>query len=80
MSVVPSVGVVAQHTAERPQWTCRVCGLAWPCEPARQELRSSMRGPSLALFATAQLDAAVRDLPELSPAELWERFVAWTKP
>jgi hypothetical protein len=39
-----------------------------------------MRGPSLALFATAQLDAAVRDLPELSPAELWERFVAWTKP
>ncbi len=80
MATVASPGDAGKHTAERPQWTCRACGLAWPCEPARQELRSSMKGTSLAIYATNQLDAAVRDLPKLSPAELWERFVAWTKP
>jgi hypothetical protein len=70
----------AEHTVERPHWTCRGCGLPWPCENARATLRRSMTGPSLAIYAAAQLDVAVRELPSLSPAELWTRFVAWTKP
>ena len=69
-----------EHSAERPSWDCKVCGQAWPCAPAREELVAEYgRGTSLAMLGWGYLEEAVADLPEGPPGELFDRFISWTK-
>ncbi len=71
--------LVTDHTAERPSWDCRSCGKPWPCDPAREQLASEMGGTALAIFMWLHLEEAVGDLPPGPPAELFDRFVSWTR-
>ncbi|MBL7260752.1 hypothetical protein JKJ07_41330 [Actinoplanes sp. LDG1-01] len=66
-------------TAARPSWDCVACGQTWPCDPAREELRSDMDLVELAIYMWDRLDEAVSDLSPNPPAELFERFLKWTR-
>ena len=68
-----------EHTADRPSWDCRACGRSWPCDPARERLIREMDRVSLAIYMGSSLDEAVQDLPSGPPAELFERFLRWTR-
>jgi hypothetical protein len=68
-----------EHVADRPSWDCRSCGKPWPCDPARENLLATMDSLSLAMLAWLQLEAAAGDLPQIAPAELYERFLRWTR-
>ena len=65
------------HEPARPSWLCLGDGTAWPCDVARAQLAARHRG-ALATVLGAQLVLAARDTPTAHPAELHERFVAWT--
>jgi hypothetical protein len=73
------------HTPLRPTWLCRGCADPWPCEGARADLLAEHADDLvfLAVFMASALGEAVRDLAELgptaapTPAELWDRFLAW---
>lgn len=69
------------HGPVRPQWVCQRCGLPYPC-PVERDRLVAVYGLSreLAEHAYGLLEQAVRDLPDVSVAELWDRFVAWTEP
>ncbi|WP_243706222.1 hypothetical protein [Micromonospora sp. KC721] len=77
---------VLPHVPMRPLWLCRVCAADWPCQPARLLLLMEYRRDRVALsvYLAGILFDATADLtrlnpqPEPSPAELFERFVAWT--
>ena len=69
-----------EHTADRPSWDCRVCGGPWPCDPAREALAAEMSPTGLAIYGAVNLSEAVCDLPTTPPGELFDRFVAWTRP
>lgn len=68
-----------EHTAARPSWDCLACDQTWPCDPAREALRSEMDRVGLAIHMWERLDEAVFDLPPTPPAELFERFLKWTR-
>ncbi|WP_341720295.1 hypothetical protein QQG74_11595 [Micromonospora sp. FIMYZ51] len=77
---------VHRHLPERPSWRCRACGGAWPCPVARMLLRVEY-GPDrvgLSVYLAGLLFDATGDLmhetPPPTPAELFERFLAWTTP
>lgn len=67
------------HTAGRPSWDCVVCAQTWPCGPAREALRHETNPVELAIYMWERLDEAVFDLPPTPPAELFERFLKWTR-
>jgi hypothetical protein len=67
------------HTAARPSWDCDACDQTWPCDPAREALRGEMSPAELAIYMWSCLDEAVFDLPPTPPAELFERFLKWTR-
>lgn len=70
----------APHRMKTPEWTCRACGEAWPCEPVRAELLAEFDRHTLALSALMQQYAfqASMDLGgSVEPAELWHRFLGW---
>lgn len=76
---------VHQHLPRRPLWLCRVCSAAWPCATARMLLRVEYAGNAVALsvYLAGQLFDATADLiklnpsPAPSPADLFDRFLAW---
>ena len=68
-----------EHPPHRPTWDCLACGRPWPCDPAREHLKAQMPPLSLAMFAWACLEEAAGDLQAVTPTELFERFLAWTR-
>lgn len=72
--------VSTAHLPERPSWDCLACGKPWPCDPARDALRSEMDLISLSIYMWARIDEAVEDLPDGPPGELFQRFLRWTRP
>lgn len=75
------IRLLDSHIPQRPQWTCRRCGLPYPCPPSRDRL-VTVYGltPQLGRHTYSLLETAVRDRSDLSVAELYDRFVAWTLP
>lgn len=78
---------VQRHLPLRPLWICRSCAGPWPCAPARLLLRSAYAAdrPALAVFMSTVLHLAAEELGKLNnpgpqPAELFTRFVEWTRP
>jgi hypothetical protein len=67
------------HRPHRPNWDCIACGEAWPCDPARTDLAATFSRTRLAIYQVAQLTVAAADMPSAPPAELYERFIAWTR-
>lgn len=95
MPTLPTPGVpdrqrraVRPHVPMRPRWLCRVCAAAWPCPPARLLLGMEYRRDrvGLSVYMAGCLFDATADLIEISPhavpspAELFDRFLAWTVP
>ena len=68
----------ADHSPERPSWDCRLCGKAWPCDPAREDLVAALDRVGLAVYMWLNLEDAVMEVPRMPPSELFERFIAWT--
>ncbi len=68
-----------EHVPQRPEWTCRVCADEWPCQPARDALSAEYADPipALAIYLSLCLHDAARDLPDIAPADLYRRFLAW---
>nr|WP_091091444.1 hypothetical protein [Micromonospora nigra] len=76
-----------RHEAARPAWRCRVCAAPWPCQPAKLALRAEYAHDpvGLSIYLCTLLHDAVADELRLhrrppDPAELFTRFVAWTRP
>jgi hypothetical protein len=72
----------AAHTARRPTWMCAVCpdDTPWPCPPARTQLAEAYADEPVALSVDIgeMLPVAAEEAGITDPAELYERFVAWT--
>ena len=68
-----------QHVANRPAWDCRACGQDWPCDPAREELATTMDRVVLAMFMGDRMVQAAYDIPSITPEELFGRFMYWTR-
>jgi hypothetical protein len=67
------------HQPVRPDWHCEACALPWPCETARQQLAADLDPIALAMNAWAHLELAAEDLTDISPTDLFTRFLAWTR-
>jgi hypothetical protein len=71
------------HEAERPTWDCRVCGQTWPCATAKVDLVEEFeRGRTmLILFMGSCMVEAIDDLKSSNgpPADLYDRFLGWTR-
>lgn len=69
------------HEPLRPAWDCGLCGLPYPCRAAREQLlvRYGLSA-DLGERAWEMLEQAVRDRPDLTVTELFDRFVAWSLP
>lgn len=71
-----------EHVPNRPAWDCAVCGKDWPCDPAREELATEHHddiGVRLAMAAWDYFEAFCFDRPNAPSADLFERFIAWTR-
>ncbi|MET8084946.1 flavin reductase [Micromonospora sp. NPDC005237] len=72
-----------EHLPRRPQWHCQTCAAdtPWPCHPARVRLAEAYGCDriGLSIYVSGLLVVVVVELPEVAPAELYERFVAWTR-
>jgi hypothetical protein len=75
------LGMEQQHLPERPSWQCGHCGQARPCSPARVQLGEQYVHDLVGLAVHMELlrGQAVREIGGVSPQELNERFVAWTR-
>lgn len=69
----------ADHQPNRPSWLCRSCGKPWPCDPAPERLTVVFHPVVLSILQVQRLYEAAHDIPAASPAELFQRFVAWTR-
>ncbi|MGN9813032.1 hypothetical protein ACTMSW_27225 [Micromonospora sp. BQ11] len=76
-----------RHVAVRPVWLCRACAAPWPCQPAKLALRVEYAHDpvGLSVYLCALLHDAAVDWLRLrpaapDPAELFTRFVGWTRP
>jgi hypothetical protein len=69
------------HVPVRPQWTCRCCGLQWPCLVARVTVASQESSDvALRQRMATHLHEAAWDLgAKITPEQLWQRFLAWTE-
>lgn len=70
-----------EHAPQRPAWICACCGQDWPCSPARVQLgeQYGAQRVNLAVQMFVQLGYAVSELTTVTPAQLFERFIAWTR-
>ncbi|SCG61140.1 hypothetical protein GA0070609_3690 [Micromonospora echinaurantiaca] len=82
---VPRTG--RRHVAARPAWRCRACAAPWPCQPAKLALRVEYAHDpvGLSVYLCVLLHEAAADWLRLrprppDPAELFARFVGWTRP
>ncbi|WFE23930.1 hypothetical protein O7621_12025 [Solwaraspora sp. WMMD937] len=66
------------HVAVRPSWLCAGCGGSWPCLVARVELAAVLGPVGLATYAVERMTEAAFDLPDVTAAELFDRFLVWT--
>jgi hypothetical protein len=71
-----------EHTPRRPAWDCESCGAEWPCEPAKVELGQAYgeHRTHLAVYMAVQLGHAAGELTTATTTQLYERFIAWTRP
>ncbi|MEO3746676.1 hypothetical protein [Plantactinospora sp. B5E13] len=67
------------HAAVRPQWSCSCGAGRWPCPTARTLLLLTIDRLDLAQHAAGWVYDAARDLPDATPAELFDRFLHWTR-
>lgn len=70
------------HLPQRPSWQCTSCDQPWPCPPARVQLGEAYAGDpfGLAMYAATLLEQAAAEVDNhVTPRELYERFVAWTR-
>jgi hypothetical protein len=67
------------HVPARPGWDCAACARPWPCDPAREELATRYPRTILAIVAATYLGQATGDMLTAAPAELYERFLSWTR-
>ncbi|MFG1841138.1 hypothetical protein ACGFH8_22270 [Micromonospora sp. NPDC049175] len=72
-----------EHLPSRPQWQCQMCAAdtPWPCHPARVRL-AEVYGRDrigLSMYVGGLLFIVAVELPDVAPAELYERFVSWTR-
>jgi len=70
-----------QHLPRRPQWECGACEREWPCDPARVRLAEAYGDNriNLAIYVGSLLHVATAELPDADTADLYERFIAWTR-
>lgn len=70
-----------EHLPRRPQWDCQACEQPWPCDPARVRLAEvyGANRVNLAIYVAGLLFVATSELPTADTADLYERFVAWTR-
>ncbi|MFK3980747.1 hypothetical protein ACI2K4_10280 [Micromonospora sp. NPDC050397] len=68
------------HACAQPTWRCTACEQPWPCPPARQALADQFGTDrvGLSVYMGEMLAPAARDI-RLSPGELWDRFIDWTR-
>jgi hypothetical protein len=71
--------VSEEHKPVRPSWACDSCGEPWPCDPAREQLASELRGSYLTLNMSIYMINAARENPLIPPSELYQRFLAWAR-
>jgi hypothetical protein len=70
--------LLGEHHPLRPHWSCRTCGLPWPCEPARVRLRAEVDGdPVVAVHVFGLWLHASQDLAGVPAADLRARFLGW---
>jgi hypothetical protein len=69
-----------EHNADRPSWDCRACHDPWPCAPARARMLDEMSSIELAMFCWANLEEAAGDMPQMTAAEAFDRFMNWSRP
>lgn len=67
------------HLPVRPSWHCAGCGADWPCAAARRQLTAEHDPVSLGIHVAELMGRAARDLPGISAADLFDRFLAWTR-
>jgi hypothetical protein len=68
-----------EHMAVRPAWSCTCGAHEWPCEQARTLLLLTTDRLSLAMYAANWMTGAARDLPDVTPIQLFDRFMKWTR-
>lgn len=70
------------HHPRPSTWTCQGCpgDVAWPCDPARVRLAEAYPSDrvGLSMFMGDLLAAALTEMPNTPPDELFERFIHWT--
>ncbi len=73
--------VQREHISARPSWDCTACERPWPCDPAREQLRTEFaRFPSvLRIYLFGQLTDASAELIGADPIELFHRFLGWSR-
>ncbi|MFY1650156.1 flavin reductase [Solwaraspora sp. WMMB762] len=72
------------HIASRPHWNCRECGTEWPCESAKIEITADWANDrvGMCVYLATLMYEAIDDLLEcdaeqLSPPDLYRRFLRW---
>ena len=78
-SPVTVVFWMSDHEPARPSWDCDTCGRAWPGDPAREHMATYLGRIALAVHMCERLDQAAGDLGNVPPAELFGRFLSWTR-
>lgn len=70
---------MGEHLPVRPSWRCRSCDQPWPCRPARLALVGEFgaRSTGLRIQLATYLEPVARDQPQITPADLYRRFIAW---
>ncbi|MFY1650415.1 hypothetical protein ACN27J_05920 [Solwaraspora sp. WMMB762] len=71
--------MTVEHVAARPSWRCRVCRAPWPCQPAKAQLVAAYDRIGLCLYVAERSAAAALDLPGLTPAAAYARFLGWAR-
>jgi hypothetical protein len=71
--------VTVEHVAARPSWRCRVCRAPWPCEAAKQQLIAAYDRIGLCMHMAERSAEAAWELPGLTPAMAYGRFLSWAR-
>ncbi|MFY1631896.1 hypothetical protein ACN27F_01225 [Solwaraspora sp. WMMB335] len=72
------------HIASRPHWNCGECGTEWPCDTAKIEITADWANDPIGMcvYLATLMYEAIDDLLEcdaeqLSPPDLYRRFLRW---
>jgi len=78
----PTAGIMTEHAAVRPTWTCTGCASAWPCQTRRQQLTAEYDGAvvALSLYMVICFVEVSADLPHATVGVLYQRFLGWVRP